>query len=210
MPLIFLRNANFNPVEDAVPIFDKSLRVVNPVWLQQRGFRGVCGIRPLGIPMAIYMSQDQKICMTVYFAGGQRICEFVSKFSGNISITTSSTIDGPVAPAPHGVLIQSFKGKDPDELLRKHLQGVTWLQSQIRVAVKPHARDVGNDMKSFVARQVNLMLTRPWHILTIPYRYAILRFIRTNKTIEQQAQKGTIKVEKLRRQAQMQGRPKAA
>lgn len=209
VPLILLRFANFDLVEDAVPIFDKSLDTVNPVWLQQRGFRGVCGIKPLGISMAIYKSQDQKIAMAVYSAGGQRVVDFVSKFPGKISITTSSTIDGPVAPPPPGVMYQCFKGRDPDDLLRLHLQGVTYLQSQMQIAVEPH-KDIAKEMEQFMGRQLKHLLTRPWHILTIPYRYGVLRFTRMNKTVEQQVQKRIIKVDKLKRQAQsIQGRAKA-
>jgi hypothetical protein len=200
-PLIMLRYSNFAPVEHPVPIFEKALSVLDPAWLQEAGFHGKYAIQPLGIPMAIFTNADNTVVMAVYFAGGQRVVDFVSKFPGDISLTTSTTIDGPVVPTPPGVMFQSFRGADSKELLQIHQQGIDFLRRHLHADLVSQ-EDVAGSMKTFIGRQLNNLCMRPWNILTLPYRWAVTRFVRMDLTLEQQEQKGIIDLNSLIRQSQ--------
>jgi hypothetical protein len=200
-PLIMLRYSNFAPVEYPIPIFEKALSVLDPVWIQEAGFHGKYAIQPLGVQMAIFTNPDNTIVMAVYFAAEQRVVDLVSKFPGNISLTTSTTIDGPVLPAPPGVIFQSFRGTDAKELLLIHRNGIDFLRKHLNADLVSQD-DVANSMKTFIGRQLNNLVLRPWNILTLPYRWAVTRFARANLTLEQQAQKRIIDLESLMRQSQ--------
>ncbi len=195
-PPILLRYSNFTPVEQPIPIFKKALSVLDPVWIDENGFQGKSAIQPLGIPMAIFTNADQTIAMAVYFAGGQRVVDLVSKFPGHISVTTSTTIDGPVVPAPPGVMYQGFRGCDAQNLLQIHQDGIEFLKGHLQAELVRH-EDVASSMQQFIGRQLYHLFLRPWNILALPYRWAVTRFARMNLTLEQQEQKGIIDLDSL-------------
>ena len=199
-PLIMLRYASFVPVENPIPIFKRAISVVDPAWIQQTGFRGQSAIQPLGIPMALFTNADKTIAMAVYFAGGQRVVDLVSKFPGDISLTTSTSIDGPVIPPPPGAMFQSFRNSDSRELLRIHRDGIRFLKTHLQTQLTPQ-ENVAASMKAFVGRQLAHLCFRPWNILALPCRFAVTRFSRMNLTLEQQGRKGIIKPETLARLA---------
>ena len=199
-PLILLRFSNFSPVEQPIPIIKKALSVLDPTWIQEAGFRGKCAIRPLGIPMALFTNSDKTIAMVVYFAGGQRVVDFVSKFPGDISLTTSTSIDGPVVPPPAGVMFQSFQGADAKKLLNNHREGIKLLKTRLRTNLIPQ-ENVASFMRVFVSRQLTNLCVQPWKILTLPYRWAVTRFARKNLTLAQQERKGMINLESLARRS---------
>lgn len=203
-PLIMLRYSNFSPVEHPIPIFERALTVLDPAWIEETGFQGKYAIQPLGIPMAIFTNSDETIAMAVYFAGGQRIVDLVSKFPGDISVTTSTTIDGPVVPTPPGVMFQAFRGYDSQDLLQIHQSGIEFLKRHLEAEPVRH-KDVAGSMQQFIGRQLNYLFLRPWNILALPYRWAVTRFARKNLTLEQQEQKGIIDLESLMRQSQAVG-----
>ena len=203
-PLIVLRYSNFSPVEDAIPVFKRALSVLDPAWIKESGFQGKYVIQPLGIPMAIFTNTDQTIAVAVYFAGGKRVVDFVSKFPGDISVTTSTTIDGPVVPTPPGVMFQAFRGYDSQDLLQIHQEGVEFLKRHLQTE-RIRQEDVAGSMQQFIGRQLHHMFIRPWNILASPYRWAVTRFARMNLTLEQQEQKGIIDLESLIRQVREVG-----
>ncbi|MEM7477119.1 MAG: hypothetical protein AAF483_19220 [Planctomycetota bacterium] len=198
-PLVLLRYSNFEPVQNPIPIFEKSLEVVDAAWLQEVGFSGSHAIKPLGIEMSIYTDAERTTVICVYFAGGQRVVDIVSILPGRISITTSCSIDGPLFVSPSGMLFQAFASRDAKELLRIHRNGVEYLTKQLNAELIVQD-DVSCEMRSFITRQLNHQLRRPWRILAIPFRYAITRFTRKNLTVAEQEQRRIIDLESLRRQ----------
>lgn len=200
LPLVLLRFSDFTPVKQPIPIFEKAISVIDPTWIKANGFHGKCAIQPLGIPMAIFTNTDDTIALAVYFAAEQRIIDMVSKFPGEISITTSTTIDGPLLPSPQGIMYQAFPGRDAQELLKLHHDAIEFLQHHLRTELLPH-EDVAGDMQKFTAGQLSYLLFRPWKILALPYRYVVTRRARMGLTIEDQAHKGIIQVESLARQS---------
>lgn len=203
-PLILLRFSDFSPVAKPIPIFEKAVSVVDPAWIEENGFQGKCAIEPLGIPMAIFTNADETIALAVYFAADQRIIDLVSKFPDEISLTTSTTIDGPLLPSPPGIMYQGFSGLDAENLLRIHHAAVEFLKQHLKTELVPH-EDIPSAMQQFTARQLSYLLVRPWKILTLPYRYAVTRKARKDLTLEQQEQKGIINIESLRRLSQGMG-----
>ena len=199
-PLIMLRYSNFAPVEHPIPIFEKALSVLDPVWIQESGFHENCAIQPLGIPMAVFTNTDNTIAMAVYFAGGQRVVDLVSKFPGDISLTTSTTIDGPVVPSPPGVMFQSFRGSDPKDLIHIHQNGIEFLKTHLQTKLLSQ-ENVASSVQTFVCRQLSNLCSRPWTALMFPYRFAVTRFARMNLTLRQQEQKGIVNLESLVRQS---------
>lgn len=203
-PLVLLRFSNFSPVASPVPIFEKAIGVIDPNWIEANGFQGKCAIEPLGIPMAIFTNFDETIALAVYFAADQRIVDLVSAFPGEISLTTSTTIDGPLLPSPSGIMYQSFPGRDVQELLRIHQNALELLKQNLKAEPRQH-EDIPSSMQKYTADQLSYLLYRPWKILSLPYRYAWLRRARKELTLEQQAQKGIINLEALARQSQELG-----
>ena len=199
--MIMLRFSNFSPIEHSIPIFEKALSVLDPVWIQEAGFHGKYAIRPLGVQMAIFTNPDNTIVMAVYFAGGHRVIDLVSEFPGNISLSTSTSIDGPVVPEPPGVMFQTFRGTDAKELLHIHRNGIEFLKKHLNVDLVSQD-DVASSIKTFIGRQLNNLLMRPWSMLTLPYRWSVTRFARMNLTLEQQEQNNIIDLESLMRQSQ--------
>jgi hypothetical protein len=198
-PLVLLRYANFSPVEQPIPIFEKVLSVLDPSWIEENGFQVKYAIRPLGVPMAIFVNLDQTIAL-VAFGGGLQIVDLVSNFPAGISLTTSTTIDGPVIPNPPGVMFQTCRDCDLQSLLQIHQDGLGFLRRHLQTEIVCH-QDVAISMQQFVRRQLNHLLLRPWNILALPYRWAITRFARMNLTLEQQEQKGIIDLQSLLRQS---------
>ncbi|MEW4565200.1 hypothetical protein AB1K70_21935 [Bremerella sp. JC770] len=199
-PLILLRFSNFSPVASPVPIFEKAISVINPTWIDANGFQGKSAIEPMGIPMAIFTNFDETVALAVYFAANQRIVDLVSQFPGEISLTTSTTIDGPLLPSPPGILYQGFPGYDVKDLLRIHQDGVDLLKQHLKTEPLPYG-DVADGMRQFTARHLSYLMFRPWKILTLPYRYAVIRKARQELTLQQQEQKGIIHWESLAGQA---------
>ena len=204
VPLILLRFSDFSPVEHAFPIFQSALSSLDPAWLEESGFQATCAIKPLGISMAFFTNPDRTIVMAVYFVGGARIIDIVSDFPGDISVTTSTSIDGPVVPSPPGVMFQTFRGYEPQDLLQRHQDGIEFLKRHLQIDLVSD-KDVASALRQFVGRQLNHLLLRPWNILALPYRWAVTRFARKNLTLEQQEQKGIINLESLKRQSRAVG-----
>lgn len=127
--------------------------------------------------------------------------DLVSEFPADISLTTSTSIDGPVVPAPLGVMFQTFRGKDAKELLHIHENGIDFLRTHLNADLIPQ-EDVASSIKTFIGRQLNHLCMRPWNALALPYRWAVTRFVRMNLTVEQQEQKRIIDLDSLRRQSQ--------
>lgn len=200
LPLVLLRFSDFSPVASPVPIFEKAIGVIDPNWIEANGFQGKCAIEPLGIPMAIFTNFDETLALAVYFASDQRVVELVSKFPGEISITTSTSIDGHLLPSPRGIMYQGFPGCDVQDLLRIHQDAIELLKQNLKTEPLPH--DIPGDIQKFTSRQLSYLLYRPWKILALPYRYALVRRARKELTLEQQAQKGIINLEALVRQSQ--------
>lgn len=204
LPVVLLRFSDFSPVKQPIPIFEKAISVVDPAWIEARGFQGKSAIQPLGIPMAIFTNADDTVAMAVYFAADQRIIDMVSKFPGEISLTTSTTIDGPLLPSPQGIMYQTFPGRDAEYLLRLHHEALEFLTGHLQTEPLRH-EDVAKDMKTFTSDQLSYLLFRPWKILALPYRYAITRRARKDLTLAQQAEKGIINIEALVRQSKGMG-----
>ncbi|MFN3149115.1 hypothetical protein [Bremerella sp.] len=201
LPLVLLRFSDFSPVASPVPIFEKAIGVIDPNWIEANGFQGKCAIEPLGIPMAIFTNFDETIALAVYFAADQRVVDLVSKFPGEISITTSTTIDGPLLPSPRGIMYQGFPGHDVQDLLRIHQDAIELLKQSLKTEPLQHD-DIPTAMQKFTSGQLGYLLCRPWKILALPYRYALVRRARKELTLQQQAHKGIINLEALARQSQ--------
>ncbi|MCA8989747.1 MAG: hypothetical protein KDA78_19015 [Planctomycetaceae bacterium] len=191
VPAYMLSKADFTIVDEPIPIFERSLSVIDPFWIESKGFKGEYAMRVMGIPIAVFTNPAQTVSMIVFFVADQRVLDFYSSFPGNVSLTTSSTIDGPTLPYPVGGLSQSFPGSDPNEIYNQHLSGIEFIEKHTGVRAIP-IKNVCEDMQSFSKRQVRYMLSRPWLILTIGYRYFVLRHTRKNITINQQFNNGTL------------------
>ena len=199
LPLLFLRFANFSKVKNPIPIFERSLSVLDPVWIEDLGFKGVEAIRPMGIPMAIFVNKSNTIAMVVYFAGGQRVLDFFSQFPNQVSLTTASTIDGVACPLPQGGIIQCFPDQRVEQQYQSHLDATKYLQRELNCRLVP-LDDVGEHMKDFIHRQCEGLIFRPWKILVLPYRYFVTRFTYKNFSVQQQVAKGKISIDSLRQQ----------
>ena len=199
IPILLLRFANFSRVDKPIPIFNRSLSVLDPVWIEEAKFKGVGAIRPIGIPMAIYVNKSRTVAMVVYFAGGQRVLDFFSKFPNKVTLTTTSSIDGVTSPLPQGGMLQCFPNQDVRQQYQSHVKAIKYLQSQLNCKLVP-LKSVSKAMKDFTHGQCDVLIFRPWKIFTLPYRYFVTRFTHKNHSVEQQVLKGRISIDLLRQQ----------
>jgi len=68
--------------------------------------------------------------------GGPLVHEFITAFSDQVSLTTTTTRSAFLFPRPFGSFLQSFPGYLPEALWRAHLQGEEHLISTVHISVE--------------------------------------------------------------------------
>ncbi|MEM9753740.1 MAG: hypothetical protein AAF916_10190 [Planctomycetota bacterium] len=200
LPGVLLRFSSFAPVDDGRDVVERAMGAVGHEWFAGSGFEARGAVRPLGIPIALFRHAGGQTCLAVYFAGDKPVIDFVTAFPNHVGVTTSSTIDGVTVPNSSGALNESFPHATIDELWAAHRESLEVLRGHLGVGPEPIG-EVHEAMRDAVARQIGGALARPWRILTIPYRYGVLRFTRRNVSVAAQIDRGIVDVDALVNQA---------
>jgi hypothetical protein len=86
-----------------------------------------------------YRHRSDPVELCLYHLGIKRACDFVTRFEGDITLTTTTSKAAGAVRRPPRRLLQSFPGEGYGELLERHRRAVAFLgQHGIRV-VEPHA-----------------------------------------------------------------------
>ena len=114
------------------------------------------------------------------------VCEFITEFSDENSLTTTMTRAAFVFPRPFGSFIQSFPGAKPEELWRLHLEGEDYLTSKLAIRVEACQLPFLESFKRGVIQNLSHVTSiRFWFIRGI-YWFLVKRFLLHNRPISNQ------------------------
>ena len=191
LPLLILRFADFRYVDEPQEIISRAINATGQDWIGAMGFDPEGAICPMGVKIALCRHRENHAAGAVYFVAGNAITDFVTAFPNNVGVTTSSTIDGPTAPLPPGSVMQCLPSLSLEDRWHAHLESVQLLRDHL-TATEVSMGSVAEEMDHYVRRQVRHMFTRPWLVLTLPYRYFVTRFRYRNVTVATQLERGWI------------------
>jgi hypothetical protein len=118
-------------------------------------------------------------------AGGS-VCEFITAFSDEISLTTTTTRAAFVYPRPFGSFLQSFPKATPQDLWRAHLDGEAYLRSHLSINTEECRLPFLETFQRGVVRGLSHVISiRLWFLRGI-YWYLIKRFLLHNRPIGNQ------------------------
>jgi hypothetical protein len=118
-----------------------------------------------------------------YLSRQGTVCEFITTFSDEISLTTTTTRAAFVFPRPFGSFLQSFPKAKPHDLWRAHLQGEDYLTSKLEVRVEECQLPFLDGFKRDVIRKLSYVTSRRWWFVRGVYWYLIKRFLLHNRPI---------------------------
>ena len=188
-PVLLLRGADYQYVADPEPTISRAMMATGGNWLPSMGFEPEGVIRPLGIPMALFRHRDSFATMAVYFAEGNTVIEAVSMFPNGIELTTTNTIDGVCLPNSPGALVQCLPSFGLHDQWQEHLESVEVLRRQCSLA-EQQSGPINEWVRESVQRQIDHLFSRPWLILTFPYRYMVTRNRYRNVPLTAQIERG--------------------
>ena len=118
--------------------------------------------------------------------GGPVVCQFITAFSDDVTLTTTTTRSAFVFPLPYGTFQQSFPSHSPESLWRAHLRGEGHILSTLGVSVTECRLPFLDAFKQDVIRRMEHVVSRPFWVVRGVYWYSIKRFLLHNKPIWQQ------------------------
>jgi hypothetical protein len=115
--------------------------------------------------------------------GEATICEFITAFSDEISLTTTTTRAAFVYPRPYGSFLQSFPTATPENLWRAHLAGEDYLTSQLSITTEECRLPFLEAFQRGIVRGLlHVTSIRLWFLRAI-YWFLIKRFLLHNRPI---------------------------
>lgn len=196
LPFLPLWFADFGYVADPEDTIFRAIDATGKGWLAEAGFEPEGAIRPLGIRTALFCHRDNHTAIAVYFAGNNVVTDMVTVFPNDVKITTTSSSDAMAAPFAPGSVVQCLPSLDPEGRWQKHVEGVQRLREHLGAVEQPIS-PVSERMRHSVRRQIRHTFTHPWLILTIPYRYFVLRWRYRDVTVATQLDRGWIDIQAL-------------
>ena len=186
LPVMALRFASFQPRSDrghADSVTGDAMR--------DAGFSFEAVIRPLGMTLTLWRHADGVLLAATYRADPGGTIDLVSEWHGGVELTTASTGEGAMLPSGAGSLKQCLIESDLPELLAAHRAAA----EQVSQALHAPPVDPGpapEAVRRGVFAEQNLLLRRPWLILTLPYRYAVTRFRYRGVRLSVQVERGWV------------------
>jgi hypothetical protein len=114
------------------------------------------------------------------------VCEFVTLFSEEASLTTTTTRAAFVFPRPFGSFLQSFPKAKAADLWRAHRQGEEHLISNFGICAKAYQLPLLDGFKRDIIRNLSYVTSlRMWVVRGI-YWYSVKRFLLHNRPIWEQ------------------------
>ena len=118
--------------------------------------------------------------------GGAAVYEFVTAFSDDVSLTTTTTRSAFVFPRPFGSFLQSFPNSSPESLWTAHRQGEEHIISAVGIPVKECRIPFLEGLKQDVIRKMSHVASLPFWFIRGVYWYAVKRFFLHNQPIWRQ------------------------
>ncbi len=190
-PLLLLWFADFRYVAESHDTISRAINATGNEWLSVVGFEPEGVICPMGIKVTLFRHRDSHTAIAVYFFAGKVVTDIVTAFSNDVEITTSTTVDGVVAPFAPGSVMQCLPSLGLEDCWQKHLEGVQLLREHLNFAEQPMG-SLSEYMGHSQRRQIRHTFTHPWLILTFPYRYFVLRLRYRDVTVATQLERGWI------------------
>lgn len=76
----------------------------------------------------VYKHDREPIYLCIYHFGVKKVCDLVSFFEDEITLTTCSNVEGGMTPRPANKLLQIFEGASYSQLLEAHRGSIEFLQ----------------------------------------------------------------------------------
>lgn len=164
---------------------------VGAKFLETQPFRFVGAYRLntlMGKPMAVmwqYNDEGTYLAVLVVPGANQITTDIVSILSWErgIGVTTATTKDGHIAPRPAGSWLQSFSGKTTSALWRVHQEAEAAIADHYGVSPEPFTLDPGEVLLQSVKRDATYILSHPWLLPVIVWRFWIGKHLLHNKTV---------------------------
>jgi len=118
--------------------------------------------------------------------GGALVYEFITAFSDDVILTTTTTRSAFVFPRPFGSFLQSFPNCSPESLWTAHLSGEKHIISALGISVKECRLPFLEAFKQDVIRKMSHVVSLPFWIVRGVYWYLVKRFFLHNKPIWRQ------------------------
>lgn len=118
--------------------------------------------------------------------GGSVSYEFITVFSDDASLRTTTSSAAFLFPAPFGAFAQSFPSHSADALWRDHLRGEEHMLSALSIPVRECRLSFLEAFKRSNVRIVSHVTSIPFWVVRGVYWYSIKRFLLHNKPIWQQ------------------------
>lgn len=195
-PLLFLWFADFRYVSDPASDIAWAVQALGPEWLDQVGLDPEGAIRPLGISMVLFRQRNQHTSLSIYRVGMQTIIDIETSYPNGVQVASTTTPDGILMPSPPGTVLQCLPRLRTDVVWQKHVEAVQLIRTQLNATEVPIGPLDEAGAASELGR-IRYLFTHPWLILTIPYRYFILKWQYRGVTIATQLDRGWINVEAL-------------
>lgn len=167
-------------------------------WASNNGFEFVGSyyinvhiMRP-GILAWRHMDRPTFFCR--YQVGNKVSYDLVTEFSNNTSLTTGDTKDGQSLPHRPGVYMQSLSGLDLDGRWARHIESENYLMDQGQAVLEANDTNFEQAIMEAIQLQMKYLRTLSFWPLRGIYWHFVRRYIRHNKTISQQREKGIIRL----------------
>jgi hypothetical protein len=190
LPLLLLWMANYDYVKDPAQPISRAVQATGGDWLPTAGFEPEGVIQVAGIQMALFRHADSHTVGAIYFAEGKLLIDIVTRFTKNVELTTTNTIDGVTLPPAPGCVVQCLPSRSLDELWHVHLETVQLLCQQCNINQQPMSGPLNQWVRDSTRAQIRHFIARPWLILATPYRYFVTRNRYRNVTVANQIERG--------------------
>ncbi len=114
------------------------------------------------------------------------IYEFVTEFSDDVSLTTTTTRSAFLFPLPFGIFVQSFPSGTPDSLWKAHRQGEEYITSTLAIPLRECRLPFLETFKQHMVRKLSHVTSLRFWVVRGIYWYSVKRFLLHNRPIWRQ------------------------
>lgn len=190
MVLLFSRMSSKRVVEDKKP--DSAFLARYNTWAASHGFVLMGAYRALGVPTTAWFSRAEATRLVVYRMKGAAQIDLITELAGQNDVTTTSTKDSQLFPKRPGVWVQSFSGRDLDELWTLHGEAVAYVRDRLRLGLGQLPESFPEAIAGSTRKQMEYVRSLPYWPLRWPYWYFIRRRQVANKTVREQVESGLL------------------
>lgn len=147
-------------------------------WASHHGFGWLGGFsleQPVPMFLAVWSRPDATAYFVEYLHSKGRHQEFVTVLSRDEGVTTANTRDAGLFPPRPGSFVEVFDGAELDELLRRHLESVAFVQRRLTPSTEVAPVEFRALMVEAVTRQMDHIRSHALWPLRGPFWFFIRR-----------------------------------